>query len=182
MKLIDNVLRDWRISKTKKFIPKHAIILDIGAFDGMLFKKNAKKMSLGIGIEPLIKEKIVGDNYTIYPGMFPEFMPENVDFDVITMLAVFEHVPKDKQQVVAESCFKLLKKGGVVIITVPSAIVDKILDILMFLKLADGMSTDEHYGFEPEDTLKIFCKPNFKLVNKSKFQLGVNNLFVFEKL
>jgi hypothetical protein len=44
------------------------------------------------------------------------------------------------------------------------------------------MSMHEHYGFDPVDTLRIFSAPRFSLVGHRRFQLGLNNLFVFEKL
>jgi hypothetical protein len=54
------------------------------------------------------------------------------------------------------------------------------LNILEKFKLIDGMQLHEHYGFKPSDTENIFAK-DFKLVCKKTFQLGLNNLFVFEK-
>jgi len=50
------------------------------------------------------------------------------------------------------------------------------------LRLIHGMSLEEHYGFKPEHTEQIFSVPQFKLLHKSTFQLGLNNLFVFEKI
>ena len=58
--------------------------------------------------------------------------------------------------------------------------VDTILDVLAFLKLIDGMSLEQHYGFEPGDTPGIFEGLLELRVDRS-FQLGLNRLFVFEK-
>jgi hypothetical protein len=43
------------------------------------------------------------------------------------------------------------------------------------------MSLEEHYGFNPETIIKIAMEANFELYRKKKFQLGLNNLFVFKK-
>ncbi len=43
------------------------------------------------------------------------------------------------------------------------------------------MSLEEHYGFEPGDTAVIFAGPRFRLLHHSRFQLGLNHLYVFEK-
>jgi hypothetical protein len=44
------------------------------------------------------------------------------------------------------------------------------------------MSLEEHFGFEPKDTPRIFSNPRFKLITHTSFQLGLNNLFVFERI
>ena len=47
--------------------------------------------------------------------------------------------------------------------------------------MIDGMSVEEHYGFDPARTEAIFAPPDFRLVERRRFQLGLNNLYVFEK-
>ena len=83
---------------------------------------------------------------------------------------------------IAREASRLLSKGGRVIITVPSVLVDKILAILLFLRIVDGMSLEEHHGFSPDDLPGIFLPEGFRLIKKQKFQLGLNNLYVFERL
>jgi hypothetical protein len=65
---------------------------------------------------------------------------------------------------------------------VPAKTVDHVLSALRFLRLIDGMSLEEHYGFEPGDTVRIFSPPAFRLLHHSRFQAGLNHLFVFEKI
>ena len=78
--------------------------------------------------------------------------------------------------------YLFLNKNGRIIITVPSPQVDSILSVLQRFKIVDGMSVDEHYGFDPSQTETLFMEPKFKLIHKESFQLGLNNLFVFEKV
>lgn len=49
------------------------------------------------------------------------------------------------------------------------------------VRLSDGMSLEQHYGYDIAQTPDLFCAAGFALLKASKFQFGLNNLFVFEK-
>jgi hypothetical protein len=69
------------------------------------------------------------------------------------------------------------------IITVPDARVDRILDVLSALRLIsdDDMKAHEHHGFDARATRALLEPAGFRLVRHEAFQFGLNNLFVFEK-
>lgn len=182
MKALDRYLQNVRIGKAKKFVKAGDAVLDIGSVDGVMFNQWKGHISKGIGVDPTLKEMIHAEHYTLYPGYFPEACPKGEKFNAITLLAVLEHIPQDQQEQLAKNCFEYLHPGGKLIITVPSPRVDDILEILLKLGLIEGMSLEEHYGYKPEDTERIFSAPLFKLHHKETFQLGLNNLFVFERL
>ncbi len=182
MKRIDRILQKARIRQAAKFIRQGDSVLDIGSSDGVMFDELRGVISEGTGIDPLIKAVTKKDNYILLPGYFPEAVPDNRTYDAITLLAVLEHIPSDKQMDFAIACWKHLNPSGRVIITVPSPRVDDILNVLKFLRLIDGMSLEEHYGFEINQTKKAFHEGLFKKILHETFQLGLNNLFVFEKV
>lgn len=181
MKQLDRFIQRWRMRQAMQFIPANARVIDIGAHEGELFKMLGGKLSVGFGVEPLLGKKLAAANFTIMPGFFPAVRPADNNWDAVTMLAVLEHIPRTAQPPLAQACHELLRPGGRVIITVPSKAVDYILAVLRWLRLIDGMSLEEHYGFEPADTEKIFNAPRFRLIHRSKFQCGLNHLFVFER-
>lgn len=178
MKWLDRYLQNQRIKKAKDYIPEGSNVLDIGSDDGILFKK-VKNIKSGIGIEPKIEKEIVGDNFRIIKGYFPNDCAGQ-KFHVITLLAVLEHISPGELQKLGLDCYHTLHTNGLVIITVPSPKVDLLLTMFQKLKLIDGMSLEEHHGFKVTDTSNIFSEDRFKLIAHKKFQMGLNNLFVFQ--
>jgi len=107
--------------------------------------------------------------------------PDAGAFDVITLLAVLEHFPPAAYASLRSGCERFLRPGGKLLITVPSPQVDQLLAVLKFLRLVDGMSLEEHHGFEVGQTTTIFPPESFRLIRHAGFQLGLNHLFVFER-
>jgi 2-polyprenyl-3-methyl-5-hydroxy-6-metoxy-1,4-benzoquinol methylase len=181
MKQIDLFLQRWRIRKVLPYIKHGARVLDIGSADGALFQQAWGLASGCVGIDPTLKEPVKTGRFVLLPGFFPRDMPSEKPFDVITMLAVLEHFPDSEQAAVAEGCARFLVPDGLLLITVPSPNVDLILKWLRFFRLVDGMSLEEHHGYEVTQTTRIFPAPRFELVTHKTFQLGLNNLFVFRR-
>lgn len=181
MKPFDIYLQKVRISYAEKFILKNSTVLDIGCSDGILFKKLRNKLKYGYGVDLDLIKPVKADLYELIPGTFPEVYPRDIKFDVVILLAVLEHFQPDSHKELNKTIFKLLNPGGRIIITVPSPKVDFIVNILLKLRIIDGMDTDAHYGFNPDKTVSIFSK-GFKLIKRKRFQFGLNNLFVFQKI
>jgi SAM-dependent methyltransferase len=181
MKMIDRLLQRWRISKARPYVPAGARVLDIGCADGELFRQ-IPAVAEGVGVDPdLPQETAAGPRTVLLKGLFPHVLPDQQPFDVITMLAVLEHVPPECQRTLALDCARHLKPGGYLVITVPSPCVDCILAVLQFCRLIHGMALEQHYGYDPSRTGALFAVGGLELVHARRFQLGLNNLFVFRK-
>jgi SAM-dependent methyltransferase len=181
MKLLDRILQRWRIRKARPYVAAGSRVLDIGCADGELFRR-LPGIADGVGVDPDLPDSLAPAADTRFlRGMFPAVLPDGQPFDVITMLAVLEHVPPDRQHALALDCARHLKPGGYLVITVPSPAVDYILAVLRFFRLIHGMALEQHYGYEPAKTGEIFSVGGLELVASRRFQLGLNNLFVFKK-
>ncbi len=180
MMLIDRLLQRCRFKAIASYLKVDDFVLDIGTGDGFFFIyfKNVN----GVGIDPYPKIKFTKKSVTFYKGTFPGLNLKKTNFDAIIMLAVLEHIAKEKLNLISEECRALLKINGLILITVPSKKVDFILRILKKIKIVDAETLDQHYGFDVNSVEEIFNKGHFKLLVKRKFQLGFNNLFVFEKI
>lgn len=181
MKAFDRKLQSWRIKQASRFIDPGSRVLDIGCSDGELFEQ-IPHIAEGIGIDPLVVPSIApGGRYRLVRGWFPAELPDSQPFDAITLLAVLEHIPLEKQAEFASQCFQHLKPGGRLIATVPSAAVDHILQVLCFLRIIDGMEVEQHYGFDVQSTTALFEDAGMSLLHHSRFELGLNHVFAFVK-
>jgi SAM-dependent methyltransferase len=181
MRIGDYLIQSWRLQVAKRWIPRGSRVLDIGCHQGELFKMLGQKIAPSIGLDPLYRGNNVVGEHRFFPQEFHEGLPfEDGSFDVLVLLATIEHM--HQKSAVAREARRLLNTGGFVVITVPSLFVDKILSLLLRIGMIDGMSLDEHHGFAPDDLPAIFVPEGFKLKRKQKFQFGLNNLYVFERI
>lgn len=181
VKALDRLLQNWRIDQARPYIPPGAHVLDVGTADGALFTRLGDRIGSGVGIDPDVASRTDG-RFRYLHGRFPEDLDTAEEFDVVTALAFFEHVQDDERDAIADACFAALAPGGHCILTIPSPAVDHILTVLVGLHVIDGMHEGEHHGFDVRRTPDIFENAGFKLLTRGRFQLALNNLFVFEKL
>lgn len=181
-KPLDRWLRDARIARALPYVVEGGEMLDVGCGDGEFLRRSAGRVRHGVGIEPSLAERTVGDGWEMLPGNFPRDAPVGARYDTIAMLAVLEHIPPTEAVLLGDACAALLKPGGRVVITVPSPRVDDILHAAITLRLIAGIAVHEHFGFDPSQTVGLFPAPRYRLIKRARFQLGFNNLFVFEKL
>jgi SAM-dependent methyltransferase len=179
MRCIDRVLQNWRARKARPWIAEGARVLDIGCHQGEFLKSLGERIGPSVGLDPLAVPETTR-HYRLLTGMFtpPTDFPD-ASFDAVVMLATLEHI-RDKDPL-ARECWRLLRPGGRVIITVPAGFVDVIVDLLCKIRLADGMSLDEHHGYDPRTTPDVFGRFGFTLERWRRFQLGLNHLFVLRK-
>ncbi len=181
MKVLDRELQRQRIAKALPFVEPGASVVDIGCNDGAFFAAARDRVKSGIGIDLQRPDSWVGGPYELRIGDFPDVIHPHESFDAIVALAVAEHVPQDGLEAWAKAIPDMLRPGGRLIITTPSPRVDDILDVLIKLRILDGMEADEHYGFDPSSIPQIFGGPAMRLETQKRFQLGLNHLFVFRR-
>lgn len=184
MKLIDEVLRSWRVSMAIKAMPIEVNrAFDIGCDDGYLLNRIDDGKILLDGCDPRLNIELSLPRSKLMQGFFPSVLDAQAHrgpYDAIFALAVFEHFTEEDLIKSSQKIAEMLSDNGKLIVTVPHPLVDKILDVLMFLKLIDGQALEEHHGFDPNSLLTILSQ-HLKLKSKKTFQLGLNNLFIFEK-
>ncbi len=179
-KPLDEMLECLQFTKVSPYIPQGATVLDIGAGDGNFLRYLNGHIRSAVGIDAHLKQSIEFSTCRLIPGRFPDdFEATDLRFDVITLLAVAEHIPMANYPDVEAACWKYIKPNRQLIITVQSARVERLLDGLKALRIVEGFSMHEHYGFNPDCLLSIFSR--WTLIKRVRWGFRCNNLFLFRK-
>jgi 2-polyprenyl-3-methyl-5-hydroxy-6-metoxy-1,4-benzoquinol methylase len=180
VKMVDRIIQWLRITKVRPYIQPGARVLDIGCADGALFRMLGRRIGSGVGVDPELARSVANGRFQLITGSIPSDLPGS-QFDTATMLAVVEHLPDDVITAMRDQCVRLLKPGGLLLITVPSTRVDDILKMLIRLRLSGNMSFEQHHGFDTRTVPARFGGTGLELVKHAKFQFGLNNLYVFRR-
>lgn len=182
MILLDKFIRYWRVEVALKNRPEiMENVFDIGCDDGYLLKKLSPITKRQDGVDPRLIANSICQQSEIKIGLFPSVVEDyqmRGAYDAIFALAVFEHFSERDIRQSASVIARMLSPEGRLIITVPHPFVDKILAVLIFLHLIEGVTFEEHHGFDPE-TMVGYFSDYLRLIKHERFQFGLNNVFVF---
>jgi SAM-dependent methyltransferase len=182
VKRLDRYLQRIRIAKVRPYINPGDRVLDIGCADGAL-RRQVPNLAGYVGVDPDASADAPWPNARFLRSAFPTpLLDAKERFNVLAAFAVLEHVPVQEHDRFAGACARHLIPGGFLVISVPSPIVDRIIDGLKRLRLIDGMREDQHYGYDPSRTPAIFEPHGFRLHRHSRFEAGLNHLFVFQRM
>lgn len=182
MNRVDRFIRDRRVVQAVRFVRPGSRVLDIGCHDGHLFRVLGPALREGVGLDPDLAGPLSGSNFSLRPGRFPEDAPDEPEsFDAVCALAVLEHIGATERRAFVAGIARLLRAGGEAILTVPAPAVDKLLAVMMRLRILDGMEVEQHHGLEIADVEPLFSGEGMDLERHLTFQLGLNHLFVFRK-
>lgn len=183
--LLEGFLANQRIKMANKLIiDKHrqGKLLDIGCGSYPLFltkvefsqKYGLDKMLQLAQIETLKKQNINLINYDSEENQNLPF--EDNFFDVVTMLAVFEHIEPVKLPVLLKEIKRILKPNGVYILTTPAVWTDGLLRFLAKLNLVSPAEIEEHKdAYSHKKIAQFLTKANFE---QEKLQFGYFELFM----
>ena len=172
---LDDFLARKRAEMADRLIPeglRGGRILDIGCGSYPLFlsriefsEKYGLDKSIPLDLRP---EGMRLSNYDLETGSDLSF--DDGFFDVVTMLAVFEHIEKPNLKLLLREIYRVLKPGGVYILTTPAAWTDPILRALAMLRLISSIEVEEHK--DAYSHLKISSSLSAAGFNKESIELG----------
>ena len=157
-------------------------ILDLGCGSYPFFLLNttfAEKFGLDQVVEPGDIEKFKKQNITLAPFDFHANHPLPFDdeyFAVVTALALFEHIETEKLLALSTEIHRVLRKGGMLIITTPAPWSDKLLKVMAKLHLVSPEEIDEHKCLAKHSTISsILQLAGFP---EDKLQFGYFEMFL----
>ncbi len=193
--LLESFLAKQRIKIANKLIPsthRNGRLLDIGCGNYPLFLLNSEfnekfgidkgiKENYGLPVETIVKDgnqfqnqKITIINYDIEGEDKIPFDSEY--FDVVTMLAVFEHIEPEKLVKILSEIHTILKPGGIYIMTTPAIWTDRLLKVMAKLRLVSSVEIQEHKDAYNHSKISfILQKAGFL---KEKLQFGYFEMYM----
>lgn len=174
---IDILLQRWRFGKVIPLIPEGALVVDLGCGDGDFLRAVSPRIKKGYGFDRLVTADAGMGNLEIHTLPEDGRVPLGDECaDVVTALAVLEHA-SDSRQFVAEA-FRILKPGGVCIMTTPAPRGKALLEFLAYrLKIISEADIRDHKHYYRPDELRTLFH-GFGRTDVDFFQFGLNTRVV----
>lgn len=172
---LEKYFRKIRIKRIRKYINKSHVVCDIGCGKNLEFLKSMSSVVCKcIGIDKKVPEVNYSNIETKRFKLNNKIPLENDSIDVVTMLAVLEHL--DNPTMILQEIKRILKPEGLLLITVPSERAKLVLEFLAYkLHLVDKVEIMEHKRYYNTETLKaLLVSIDFEDLDIMTFKLGFN--------
>lgn len=176
---LDHFIARMRFQAAYPHIRKGARVCDLGCgLDAAFLDFAAERIAHGVGVDDQVQDGAGGRWKRVRADIRAALPLESGAFDNVVMLAVLEHLPEPEP--VLRETYRILRPGGSLILTWPSAMVDPILKLLHGLRLvSDEMESDEHQKRIPLGTLQqMLHRIGFNEFIHYTFEFGLNNIMI----
>lgn len=158
---LEPILRQLRLHRVKKHIPKGSVILDIGCGTKASFLKTISPyIKQGFGVDFKVKEFQIGNIQTKQLRLENNLPFADESFQVVTMLAVLEHIENERE--ILQEIHRVLIPGGKLVLTVPSVWSQPVLEFLAYkLKIVSEAEIQDHKRYYNRKKLKKVLEHKF---------------------
>jgi len=182
--VVDSLLRSMRLRKVLPYIRRYSncVMLDVGCgWEARLVRAAEPYVAFAEGVDFKAPELSTPKLRTRKLSLLSTLPFNDVTFDVVTMLAVLEHL-EDPEGVVAE-VFRVLKPGGLLMMTVPSNASQPVLEFLAFTLhvISEEEIRDHKRYYNRRSLVGLLDRNGFHVERHRYFQFGMNNFAVARK-
>lgn len=175
---LEPILRKLRLRRVLPYIKEYGEcrLLDIGCgWDAEFLKTIEPYIASGTGIDFKAPDLARGKIFTERHNFKCSLPYADASFDVVTMLAVLEHLAHP-EEIVKDVC-RVLDPSGCLIMTVPSRAAQPVLEFLAFrLGVISREEIVDHKTYYNRSSLfKLLGDSGFSMESHKYFQLGMNN-------
>ena len=181
---LEPVLRRMRIQQVLPTIRQHrdCVLLDIGCGLHATFLKSVEPyIARGEGLDfkaPTVHTEKLSTRRLTLVDQLP--CGDN-SFDVVTMLAVLEHL--SHPAAIVREIHRVLRPQGRLVLTVPSNAAKPVLEFLAYrIGIVDEAEIRDHKQYYSKKSLhELFDRSGLDIESHRYFQLGMNNILVARK-
>ena len=182
--ILEPLLRKMRIRQVIPTIRQYpdCALLDVGCgWEARLLQTLEPEIGSGTGIDRVAPDITRQKIKTIQVDLEGAFPFKDDAFDVVTMLAVLEHL--NQPVLTLREIRRVLKPAGALVITVPSHAAKPVLEFLAFrLKIVSAEQIADHKKYWNRADLKnAAMEVGLTMKVHRYFQLGFNNFAVLIK-
>ena len=175
---LDLFICRWRSGIVRRHVRPGATVLDFGCgHQAMILRAIQADIKSGLGLDYDATPGRIAPNLEIRQFKFKDrFEFPDASFDLVTILAVLEHIPPDQVDALFREFKRILTDGGQVLITTPTPAAKPVLEFLAFkLRLISQPEIADHKHYYSEADLRaLAARHGLEFSAYHKFLFGYN--------
>jgi len=182
---LEPLLRRLRIRQVLPVVRRHpdCRLLDVGCgWEARLLRAVEPHVARAVGVDFKAPRLRTAKLETVAMTLADTLPFPDASFDVVTMLAVLEHLAQPRAMV--EEIARVLKPGGAVVLTVPSKAARPVLEFLAYrLGVVSESEIRDHKQYYDRRSLFALLHDSGLAIERHRyFQLGMNNFLVATRM